>query len=305
MDYRISDFFISDRFINNLAYTKSKMNEINENISTGKQLRVPHHDTKNIGMALKYRTMITETEQYIQNADYSFRWLTTVEEHIRQIVEHLNEAKEIAVRGANGTMDALERSVLGENIEEILKSVVSEINSKYDNRYVFSKTQTQTQSLTVSDSDGDGYLDTFQGIEDLGLSYEEMSKEVGRDIYENIGYSAKEVFVDTGVISSLVNLRDALLNNNETGIRTALDEINSASASLRGIQGAVGEKAQRIQDRKLVLENFKEELQGLSSELEDTDLAEAITQLNNWQVIYQASLQATAQISKLSLVNFI
>lgn len=305
MDYRVSDFFKSQQFINNLAYTHNKLIELNQDISTGKTLRAPHDDSKNIGLALKYRTMITETDQFKQNTQYSFQWLTTVESHIRDVVNQMNSAKELGVRGANEPLDNYSRSVLAANVDQILKSVVDEVNSKYDGKYVFSKTQTQVQSLTATDSNGDGYIDTFKSIEERGVPSQDMKKEIGRGMYADIGYSAKTVFEDTGVLKSLVTLRDGLLNNNNAAIRSALDDINGSTAKLRGIQSGVGQKAQRAQDNISVLNSFKEQLQGMSSSLEDTDMAKAITQLNNWQVIYQASLQSTAKISKLSLVNFL
>jgi len=305
MDNRISDYFMNQNFINNMGYTKSRLNEISRDISSGKQLRQPHDDPKNIGLALKYRTMQSETDQYINNANYSFQWLTTVEQELRGVSDELTHAKEVATRAANGTSGTLERRQLAADIEETIKTVVSHANARYDDKYIFSKTQTQTQSIQASDADGDGYLDTFTTVEDLGLPTDNMAKEVGKGIYEDMGYSAKDVFVSNNVMKSLTDLRDALLADNQTNINASLDEINAASASLRGTQSAVGEKASRLQDRIGVLQNMKTQLQGMSSDLEDTDMAKAISQLNNWQTIYQASLQATAQISKLSLVNFI
>ena len=52
-------------------------------------------------------------------------------------------------------------------------------------------------------------------------------------------------------------------------------------------------------------ENFQVEIESLLSEVEDTDIAKAITELTTRESVYEASLATAATIIQPTLVNFL
>ena len=108
-----------------------------------------------------------------------------------------------------------------------------------------------------------------------------------------------------GVFNSLVRLREALLANDAAQINRAIElldqdgnKVNLARAEIGARQQGLDVLHQRLDDEIVSLKS------SLSEEV-DVDLPEAISNFKARQVAYQAALQTTAAISKLSLLNYL
>jgi flagellar hook-associated protein 3 FlgL len=108
-----------------------------------------------------------------------------------------------------------------------------------------------------------------------------------------------------GVISHLIELRDALLANDTAGITEAggkLEDDHQRAATLRGV---VGVRTQMLENRSVRTDEEILASQTLVSELADLDFAEALSKFQTLQATYQASLTAAAQIMTVSLLDFL
>lgn len=107
------------------------------------------------------------------------------------------------------------------------------------------------------------------------------------------------------LFSHLIDLRDALRNNDTAGIQFASDKIEEAGARLTETHGLVGGYAKRVDDEirreeeRVILDETTR------SSLRDTDFAEAATRLSLLQTQLQATYQVTSSNSQLSLLDFL
>lgn len=84
-----------------------------------------------------------------------------------------------------------------------------------------------------------------------------------------------------------------------------LEKIESAVQKAQSAQtnnALVGNRLDSIDEQHATAQIF---LEGLVSDIEDVDLAEAITRLNQDQTALQASFQVLGSLSRLSLLNFL
>ena len=102
-----------------------------------------------------------------------------------------------------------------------------------------------------------------------------------------------------------MRLRDALRANDTVQISRAVDllevdivDVNFARAEVGSNQQGLDVLATRIEDETVHLKS------ALSDTIE-VDLAEAISQLTRRQATLQASLQMTAQLARLTLMDFL
>lgn len=107
------------------------------------------------------------------------------------------------------------------------------------------------------------------------------------------------------VLTHLINLRDALLRDDSTGITLAGEDLAGSADRLLEAQGLVGSYGRRIdqattrlQDAQLVDEQTLENLQGL-------DFAAAATRFSLLQNQLEATLSVTARAGRLSLFDFL
>ena len=118
----------------------------------------------------------------------------------------------------------------------------------------------------------------------------------GRDV--NPGETAS-------AFNALVRLRDALRANDQQGINRAVSLIDDSAKQVNFAHAEVGAREQTLDSLQTKLSSETNDLKSaLSSEI-DVDLPTAISDFTARQTAFQAALQVTGLISKLSLLNYL
>jgi len=103
----------------------------------------------------------------------------------------------------------------------------------------------------------------------------------------------------------LLELRDALTQNDSQGIESAGQNIEKYMNQLNQYQGKLGYMAKGLETRKTRTEDAVLSTKTLVSTIKDLDYTEAITKFQNLQTTLQANLQAGGQILNTSLLDFL
>ncbi|NLM46092.1 MAG: flagellar hook-associated protein FlgL, partial [Firmicutes bacterium] len=113
------------------------------------------------------------------------------------------------------------------------------------------------------------------------------------------------LFMDTGIFTHMEELIDALRNNNDGEINTALDNLSKSIDDIQDYRSALGaiSNGLRMTMNKTTLEELN--ITGLRSKLEDIDFAETFMYYSTMAVLYEASLAAGARIMVPSLIDFL
>ncbi len=105
--------------------------------------------------------------------------------------------------------------------------------------------------------------------------------------------------------NALLRLQTALQNDDPTGIQRSVGLINDATNQLNLSRADLGAREQSVNSITNSLATQQDNLQSTLSNTTDVDMASAITNLTQLQTSFTATLELTAQLSKLSLVNFL
>ncbi len=108
-----------------------------------------------------------------------------------------------------------------------------------------------------------------------------------------------------GVFTALVRLRDALLAGDLDGITRSVEVLNAADLNLNFTRADIGARQQGLDTLSVRLGNEEIELKSALSQEYEVDLVEAIINLTSRQAALEASYRTLAQISRLSLVDFL
>lgn len=139
-----------------------------------------------------------------------------------------------------------------------------------------------------------------QAAADLGL----LDGNLSADGSSLVGEDRAKVRPQS-VFSWLIDLREALTNDDTTGIAIAGERIGAAADSLAETRALVGGLANRVDQESTALEDRNVLDSILLSELQDADFAQAATRLSLLQTQLQAALRTTASASNLSLLNYL
>jgi len=96
-----------------------------------------------------------------------------------------------------------------------------------------------------------------------------------------------------------------LENNNDEALIRASDLLNDAFDNANFARGEVGARGQALDSLTAHLEDEQTELKSNLSDQIDVDFVQAISDLSARQAAYQASLQLSAQLQQLTLLNFL
>ncbi len=140
------------------------------------------------------------------------------------------------------------------------------------------------------------------------------SVNVGDGESVKIGLLASDI--GTGLLQSLKDIADfnagpnGNFGSNLNGAQSdflgnAIPAVTTVDQALNNQAAANGYVYNRLQDASDRQQSLSTLYKGFTSDLEDVDMAKAVSNLNQNQVALQAALQVTAQLNKISLLNYL
>ncbi len=108
-----------------------------------------------------------------------------------------------------------------------------------------------------------------------------------------------------GILSALVDLEQALRDDDSQGITIAAEKINEHLNDFNRARGVVGARASAMQDRLTQTEDAVYATEALLSDVQDLDYTESITRFQQAQTALQATLMTSSQILNTSLMDFL
>jgi flagellar hook-associated protein 3 FlgL len=278
------------------------MQEIQEKLSSGKQINRPSDDPSGTRKVLGLKTEEIQFQQYLDNTEAAKEQINYTFNTLENIQEILAQVKELTLQASNDTLGQSERRIIAGELNELLESVLQFSNMDNDGQYIFAGTKTSTiPFLATRDSNGKITSVSYAG------NNEEIKYQVGPNTYIQVNIPGGTFFQNNGVFSTLISLRDAL----ETGtfdssafleLRNTLD---TTMDTLLSETTRFGAKASRLEITARSLENSRIALKELISYTEDADIASLIMDLKHQENILQSSLETGARVIQPTLLDFL
>ena len=138
----------------------------------------------------------------------------------------------------------------------------------------------------------------------------ERNIEISEGVTMPLNVNGEQILGDEngGIFATLKQLHDALANPDMDvkAISACLDPIQAGIKSITDAQSTLSSRVQRLDATSNINDNASLSLTEMKSNLVDTDISEAATQLMMYQTALQASLQAGASImQQASLLTYI
>ncbi|HYC99603.1 MAG TPA: flagellin [Phycisphaerales bacterium] len=143
-------------------------------------------------------------------------------------------------------------------------------------------------------------LNNSGAAEHLGLKTLTLETATGEYVAQDrAGVRVNNLF------TNLVDLRDALLRNDTSGIQFAAQGLRAAQDRLTSAQAIVGSRSQRLSQHLERLEDNDVLDKKILSSLQDTDFAEASVKLSSLSLQLQATLQSIGAVQGRTLFDFL
>jgi flagellar hook-associated protein 3 FlgL len=287
---------VSDTTIRNARNNLNKLEQLQNQITSGKQLTRPSDDPAGVALTMGYNTDIASGETYLRTMDNSVSWLNATDSALDEAGSLLQRARELAVQGANGgTMTTGDLQKIGTEVDNLLKQMVVTGNSSIRGQRLFAGEQIDKDPFAISGSTP-GY--TYAG--DTG----QMRREYDQNAYVVINTPGQATF--DPAIKALFSLKNNLNAGNFDAISasdlTALDKGMDTILTARADVGAKTNRLEAAQDRQNLLQV---NLEDLRSKVQDTDITTAISRFSIQETVYNASLQVGGKSIQPSLLDYL
>ncbi len=302
MSVRITQESLTHTTLANIKANFKKMEDIQEKLSSGKQLNRASDNPSNTRKVLGLKTKDHQVQQYLDNSHAAKDQVNFAFNALEGIQDTIAKVKELTIQANNDTLGPSERKVIASELGQIMESVIQFANMDNNGRYIFAGTKTQTVPFSAV-KDGSGKITSVSYNGDN----QEIKYQVGPNSHIQVNIPGGKLFQDNHIFSTLISLRDSL--EASTFNSAAFSDLRATLESTTDVFSAeitkFGSKANRLDMTVSRLENSQASLKELISYNEDADVASLIMDLKHQENTLNASLNVGAKIIQPTLLNFL
>ena len=302
MPFRITQESLSRTTLSNIKLNYKKMQEIQEKLSSGKQINRPSDDPSGARKVLGLRTEDLQVQQFLDNTETAKEQINYTSNTLESIQEIFTKIKGLTIQAGNDTLGQSDRKIIANELDELLESVLQNANTDNNGRYIFSGTETLTSAFTATrDSNGNISSVSYNG------DNEEIKYQIGPDTFIQVNLPGGKLFQDNKAFSTLVSLRDSLKAStfDSTAFSNLRNTLDTATNALSTEITRFGAKANRLEITTNSLENSQTALKELISYTEDADVASLIMDLKHQENVLLSSLKTGAMVIQPTLLDFL
>lgn len=243
---------------------------------------------------------LAKTDNYVNNNQIVQTRITSTDNVLEQVIETASNLRNMISQRRNVSSNT---AAFPDAIKGAWQSLVSQLNSNLEGRYLFGGTRTDTPPVSADQ------FPTLKvdGVPDDG--YYQGSKQdvtVRADDTTEINYNVRAD--DEGIqqiFAGLAMAQKGSDNNSDEDLAKAYDLVSQGLEGVISTRSIVNQNKVSIDDINTRHQSIKLYFQGVKEEIGNADLVSVSTQVAINQGILQASFQAFAKINSLKLSDFL
>ncbi len=303
---RVSTSMIFSQGLSNLQQQQTSILTAQQQIATGIKLTNPADDPVAFSTASNLSVLISKQGQYSTNIDNATGKISVQESTLGNITGMLQSIRDAAIQVNNAANDPTSRAALADQIKQLRDALASQINATDERgEYLFSGTAARQMPY-----------DAAGNLNAAVASATPVKLQIADGQSVTINTPATGLFqlsnsATTGGNASILQVLDQLttaITNQPANVQiiyqTAQQDIDTVMNQVTNARGSMGNALNILDTAKS--NNAAESVinQQTLSNLRDTDLASAITKLNQSYTNLQATQMSMVKIQGLSLFNY-
>ncbi|MFM7390571.1 MAG: flagellar hook-associated protein FlgL [Vampirovibrionales bacterium] len=312
---RIATSYLVNQSINWLQKNQSRLNNLQETVSVGKQIIRPSDNPLGLTQLLSVTRNMNNNEQFIKNVDVAAAELTTTDSVLNEVADLINRATELTTQGSTTTTGPLGMQSIAKEMDLMIDQLLQLSNSSLGDKFLFSGTQTDVKPYTRTGDNvtflGTNTATNYQRQVTLADSSDVVINWLGTRIFGDSAVTTApgpppvNTQTGTGLFSTLVDIKNFLNAGNVTGTRSRLDVLKQNLDSLLTVQAEVGATKNRVDLTRERTRTQQDTLTQHYAGLQDIDLPKMLTDLNFQEQVHQASLSVMGRVLPQTLMDFL
>jgi len=282
----------------NILRLSSDLNKTTEKVSSGKNFNRPSDDPVAMVNSLGLSNTLAQMEQYQKNMDTAKGWLDLNETVLDQAFQLASSAQEIALQLSSGSASAEVRTEAASHIDALINQAVGLGNTQLNGKYIFGGYKTAAPPFARSVGTGPETVNYSGDANDFKV-------QIGPNQTIAAGKNGGTIFVGANLFDSLIRLKQAIGANDPAAIRLESENLQGTTDYFNAQVSDVGIRQNHLKSQGEIFSQVSLDLQNQLGDLENVDYNKAILELQQKQTAYNVALSAAAQISKVSLLDYL
>ncbi len=292
---RVSSNTVSNSILRQLTKLGGQQTLFNTQVATGQRIFSPSDDPAAAGRVLSNQAEQRKINQYLSNISKALELSQATYSGLEQIKTVSDRAGELATLGA-GAISTDAMTAYAAEVDELIEEAITLGNGRFGGDYLFAGTAVDTAPFTWNAA-GDA-IQYNGNTNQLAIPVSD-----GASIKPGSTGATNENIAD--FINQLLDLRDALLSGDTTAVndlRAGLEDTEDVFVTALSGQGAV---QMRLEVAQTQHESRMDNLEQVISNDADVDLTTAYIKLSRVSTAYEAALESSSNIMRMSLLDFL
>ncbi len=289
-------------FLNGMDIIERRSDQAQTELTTGLQINSVSDSPGQIPLLMQLDAQLSRTQQINTNMNQVQSEVDTGQNALQSAVSLTEQAETLTTQGQTSFADADTRQQIATQIGTIMTQMVNLANTTSGGRYIFSGNSDQTQPYTID-------LTQTDPISEYAGSASTRQVQAPDGSTFSIALNAQDIF-DSGtsqnnVFEALNSARTALLNDDQTGINSALTTLQSADTYLNDQLAFYGNVQDQVSSATNYGSSLVTQLKTQLAGIEDANTTQAITELTAEQTDQEAALASYSKIPTNTLFNYL
>lgn len=287
---RVTTNMLVSQVLSDLREADARRLRVHEQLSSGRRIERPSDDPADVVTALRYRSSLTETGQYIENVGSARDWLDVTESVLRNATNVVQRARELAVTAANSHLAQGSLNAVAEEVSGLRDELIQLGNTSHGERYIFGGYQTTAPPFDPAGSySGDAAT---------------ISREIGPGVFMGVNLPGNAVF--SNALTALGQLVNDLQAGDINAVGGAdLADLDAVLDDMMAFRARVGAKVNHLNLAEYRLQETDASLKRLQSDIEEVDIAETAVNLSVQENAYRVALAAAGRLIQPTLLDFL
>ena len=305
---KISTRLLFDRGSAQMSNVQTQLAKSQAQLAQGKQIINASDSPNQAATIQRLKSILNKQDSYQSSLDTIKARLQGEDSTLQNVSDLLVRAKEVAVQGANDTLNAGDRKALATEMQALRDQMLSLANTKDSNgNYLFAGSRVKQPA----------FVETVNGSPEYRGDQTRMNVRVGDQRSIPINRTGTDAFVPVarmdadgktsgiGFFQVMDNLITGLNTSKGPDIRRGVGELDDLMQGLSMARANIGTNLNVVDQQSSVVEDTTLNLKTTLSSIEDLDYASAITKMNQQMMSLEAAQASFAKVSQLNLFNYI
>jgi flagellar hook-associated protein 3 FlgL len=305
---KISTHLLFDRASTQMSTVQSNLTQTQAQLAQGKQI-INASDAPNQAATIqRMKSILSRQESYQSSLNTVKARLQGEDSTLQSVSELLIRAKEVAVQGANDTLNTGDRKALANEMQSLRDQMLSLANTRDSNgNFLFAGSRVKQPAFVETANGSPMYMgDQTRMNVRVGDQQNIPINRTGTDAFVPVSRIDKDgATVGVSFFQVMDNLIAGLNTANGSDIRRGAGELDNLQQGLSLAHAQVGTNLNMVDQQTSIIEDTTLNLKSTLSSIEDLDYASAITKMNQQMLSLEAAQASFAKVSQLNLFNYI